>query len=80
MTVHRMNIVDDSRRKFSNHRQWREFMAETQSATAVTGSPSTGQRSAGMARQPLGVRIHIAMRLAQESNEREAGLDREIDR
>ncbi len=70
--------------KFSNHRQWREFIAAIhESATVVAGVAGPGWGAgplAGIARKPLGMRINIAMAVAQEAHQRQAGSDGEMDR
>ena len=86
-----MKPFGDPARKFSNHRQWREFIAAIHaSATGLDGAGTAVARVAGvawsagplsgLARKPLGMRINIAMAVAQEAHQREAGRDGEMDR
>jgi hypothetical protein len=78
-----MKAIADSQRKFSNPRQWREFMATTlESATAPS---STAWSASSVARPPLGARINIARinittGVRSESPPLEAGRDGQIDR
>jgi hypothetical protein len=66
--------------KFSNHRQWREFIAAVhESATAVTDLAWSGGRLSG-ARKPLGMRINIALGLPQETDQGKPRRDGEVDR
>jgi hypothetical protein len=68
-----MKAMGDPAQKFSNHRQWREFIAAIhESATAVTSVASSAPPSSGIARKPLGMRINIAMGIAQEADQRKA--------
>jgi hypothetical protein len=68
-----MKNAGDPARKFSNRRQWREFIAAIhESATAVTAAAWSTRPSAEIAREPLGMRINIAMSVAQEADQRKA--------
>jgi len=72
--------MKDLQPKFSNHREWRVFIAAAhESSAAVTDVAWAGGRLTG-ARKPLGMRINIALGIAQESHQREAGRDSEVDR
>lgn len=60
----RMKVLEDIRRKFSNRREWRDFISAVQCSVNYS-----------TCLQPLRVRVHVAMCLAQEACQRQARGD-----
>jgi hypothetical protein len=65
-----MNSDDDSKRKFANHRDWRDYVSAVQCSVAYPAI--IGALRSGAARETFGMRVHVAMSLAQKSHQRKA--------